>query len=71
MRVSQGKNYNNDDGVKLEMELVDLRAEKSVITMKLQALQQEKDKMSGDLDNVYTRHKEEMEIQQLGHFQVN
>merc|ERR1719150_2805426 len=52
------------------MELVDLRAEKSVITMKLQALQQEKDKVSSDLDNVYKRHKEELEIQQLSHFQT-
>ena len=37
----------------------------------LQALQQEKEKLAEDLENVYKRHQEELEIQQLSHFQVS
>jgi len=70
MRVNQGKTYTNEEGAKLEMQLVDLKAERSVITMQLQSLQQEKEHVNVDLENVYKRHQEELEIQQLSHFQT-
>ena len=37
----------------------------------IQTLQQEKERLNKDLEEVYKRHKEELEIQQLQHFQVN
>ncbi len=43
MKVAQGKKYDNEEGMTLDMELVDLRAEKSVVTMKVRYKYSRKD----------------------------
>ena len=42
-----------------------------LIFFQIQTLQQEKERLNKDLEEVYKRHKKELEIQQLQHFQVN
>jgi len=65
-----GKTLSNDDLVKVEMELLDLKAEKSAMAIKLRSLENEKKQVVKDLNELYKRQKEEMEIQQLQHFQT-
>ncbi|KAK2169048.1 hypothetical protein LSH36_12g02042 [Paralvinella palmiformis] len=58
------------EAAKLECDLVDHKAEKSVVALKIQTLQQEKEHLQSDLDRTHKRHKDELEIQQLQHFQT-
>ncbi len=46
------------------------KCENDCVYFQIQCLQEEKERLSHDLDEVYNRHKEELEIQQLQHFQV-
>ncbi|KAK6173642.1 hypothetical protein SNE40_017056 [Patella caerulea] len=68
--VAEGKTYSKEDGAKLEMDLAELRAEKSVVTLKLQCLEKERDHVSKELEEVYQLHQDEMELQQLQHYQT-
>ena len=52
------------------MELIELRAQKSMMALQIQTLEQEKKRYKDALDDAYKRHKDAMEIQQLQHFQV-
>ncbi|XP_065069863.1 kinesin-II 85 kDa subunit-like [Rhopilema esculentum] len=70
MKVAHGSQYNEDQALKIEMELIDLKAEKSVMAIKLKSLEAEKKQIKKDLEEVYKRHKEEQELQQLQHFQT-
>ena len=70
MKISQGSQYNEEQALKIEMELIDLKAEKSVMAIKLKSLDAEKKQLKKDLTEVYKRHKEEQELQQLQHFQT-
>ncbi|XP_064636448.1 kinesin-II 95 kDa subunit-like [Lineus longissimus] len=70
MRAAEGRAYSTQEGMGLELELVDLKSERSVVTLQLQTLKQEKAKLGKDLEEAYNRHKEELEIQQLQHFQT-
>ena len=42
-----------------------------VVFIQIQSVTEEKKRLKADLDEAYKRHKEELEIQQLQHFQVN
>ncbi|XP_002734593.1 uncharacterized protein LOC100366509, partial [Saccoglossus kowalevskii] len=70
LKMAQGFNYTNQEIMQLESELIELRAERAVVTMQLQALDQEKQQLSNDVEKSYQQHKEELEIQQLQHFQT-
>ena len=56
--------------MQLEMSLAKEREERRVVTMQLQAMDAEKALLVAELEEAYRKHKEEMEIQQLQHFQV-
>ena len=70
MAAAQGKTYTTEEAVSAEMELAELRGERSVVTLQIQTLQQEKEQVKGALAEMGERQKEELEIQQLQHFQV-
>ncbi|XP_032237821.2 kinesin-II 85 kDa subunit isoform X2 [Nematostella vectensis] len=70
LKAAEGAQYTTDQAIKLEMDIVELKAERSVMSIKLSALENEKKRLKADLDDSYKRHKEEMEIQQLQHFQT-
>ncbi|KAI0227726.1 Kinesin-like protein KIF13A [Lamellibrachia satsuma] len=70
MKVSQGHTYDPTEAMEMEMELVDLKGEKSVVSLEIQVLQEEKGRLEKSLEDAYKRQKEEMEIQQLQHFQT-
>jgi len=61
---------NVDDLIRVEMELLDLKSEKSAMAIKLRSMENEKKQVVKDLNELYKRQKEEMEIQQLQHFQT-
>ena len=42
-----------------------------MVLMQIQSVTEEKKRLKADLEEAYKRHKEELEIQQLQHFQVN
>ena len=42
-----------------------------IVFIQIQSVTEEKKRLKADLDEAYKRHKEELEIQQLQHFQVN
>ncbi|XP_077984133.1 kinesin-like protein KIF1B [Glandiceps talaboti] len=65
-----GFKYSNEEILKRETELIELRAERTVVTMQLQTLDQEKQQLGKDLDESHKRHKEELEIQELQNFQT-
>eukprot|EP01135_Chromosphaera_perkinsii_P002646 Nk52_evm14s226 gene=Nk52_evmTU14s226 len=69
-RKSEGKTYGVDDYMKLEMQLIEERAEKGLLLSKLSVLQKAKERLNKDLDEVHTQYQSEMEIQQLRNFQV-
>ena len=68
--VQEGAEINSEQLAKAEMELIELRAEKSMMTLQIQTLEKEKQRYRDALDEAYKRHKDAMEIQQLQHFQV-
>lgn len=68
--VQEGAEINSEQLAKAEMELIELRAEKSMMTLQIQTLEKEKQRYRDVLDEAYKRHKDAMEIQQLQHFQV-
>ncbi|XP_078601503.1 kinesin-like protein KIF13A [Branchiostoma floridae x Branchiostoma japonicum] len=70
LKEAQGVQYTTKDAVQLEMQLAEMKAEKSVITLQLQSLEQEKNMLEKTMENTQKAHKEEMEIQQLQHFQT-
>ncbi|XP_041358432.1 chromosome-associated kinesin KIF4-like [Gigantopelta aegis] len=70
LQAAEGKPYTTQEGAALEMELAELRSEKSVVTLKLQCLQKEKEHVTQQLEDVYKLHREEIELQQLQHFQT-
>ncbi|XP_069129785.1 chromosome-associated kinesin KIF4B-like isoform X2 [Argopecten irradians] len=70
VKMTDGKKYTPQEGAALEIQVVELKANKSVITYQLETLQQEKNRLAKELEDVYKLHKDEMEIQQLQHFQT-
>ncbi|XP_062513671.1 kinesin-like protein KIF3B [Corticium candelabrum] len=68
--VQEGAEINSEQLAKAEMELIELRAEKSMMTLQIQTLEKEKQRYRDVLDEAYKRHKDAMEIQQLQHFQA-
>lgn len=42
----------------------------SALSFQIESLEKEKKRLKADLEEAYKRHKEELEIQQLQHFQV-
>ncbi|XP_054755999.1 kinesin-2b-like [Lytechinus pictus] len=65
-----GTGYSQEQAMQIEMSLVKEREERRVVTMQLQAMDAEKALLIAELDEAYLKHKEEMEIQQLQHFQT-
>ncbi|XP_028405762.1 kinesin-II 85 kDa subunit-like [Dendronephthya gigantea] len=70
LKGAEGTVYSTENGVKLEMEIVELKAERAVMSLKIQALENEKKRLQSDLELAYKQHKEETEIQQLQNFQT-
>ncbi|KAK7096714.1 kinesin-2b-like [Littorina saxatilis] len=70
MREAEGYQYSTKEGAALEKTLVELKVDKPVVTMKIQTLQQEKEHLSGELEEVYRMHHEQLELQQLQHYQT-
>ncbi|CAB3983888.1 kinesin KIN-4A [Paramuricea clavata] len=70
LKGAEGTVYSTEQGVALEMEIVELKAERSVMSLKIQALENEKKRQQSDLELAYKQHKEETEIQQLQNFQT-
>ncbi|XP_064405609.1 kinesin-like protein klp-20 [Halichondria panicea] len=70
LKVSQGANYKLEESVTMETELIELRAQKHMTALQVETLEQEKRQLSIDLEEAYRRHKEDMEMQQMHHFQV-
>ena len=70
LKSAEGYTYTKEESIELEMELVKEREERRVVTMQLQALDEEKGLLAQELNEAYTKHREEMEIQQLQNFQV-
>ena len=70
LKTAHGEQYTEEKALKIEMDLIDLKAEKSVMAIKLKSLESEKKQVKKDLEEVYKRHKEEQELQQLQHFQT-
>lgn len=70
LKTAHGDQYTEEKALKVEMDLIDLRAEKSVMAIKLKSLDTEKKQLKKELEEVYKRHKEEQELQQLQHFQT-
>ncbi|XP_072171230.1 kinesin-like protein KIF13A [Diadema setosum] len=70
LKGAEGYNYTKEQSMQIEMSLVKEREERRVVTMQLQAMDAEKALLVAELDEAYLKHKEEMEIQQLQHFQT-
>ncbi|XP_076468028.1 kinesin-like protein KIF3A isoform X2 [Babylonia areolata] len=70
MREAEGYQYTTKEGAQLEKTLAELRADKPVVAMKIQTLQQEKEHLSKELEEVYRMHNEQLELQQLQHYQT-
>ncbi|XP_033097327.1 kinesin-II 95 kDa subunit-like [Anneissia japonica] len=70
MKVAQGKTYTTEEAMKLEIELMKEREERSVVARQLEGLDLEKSVIQQELDEAYQKHSEELEIQQLQHFQT-
>ncbi|CAH1778263.1 unnamed protein product, partial [Owenia fusiformis] len=70
LKAAEGRAYSSKEGADLEIELLELKGEKGVVSLQLQTYQQEKQKLQKDLEEMHRRHKEELEIQQLQHFQT-
>ncbi|XP_022091493.1 kinesin-like protein FLA10 [Acanthaster planci] len=70
LKAAEGYTYTKEESIELEMELVKEKEERRVVTMQLQALDEIKGMLSQELNEAYTRHRQEMEIQQLQHFQT-
>lgn len=69
-RAAGGKKYGSKEGADLEIQIAELKGDKSVVTMQIQLLQQEKERLARELDEVHRLHKDELEIQQLQHYQT-
>lgn len=70
LKAAEGLQYSTDQSIKLEMELVELKAERTVMSLQIESVTEEKKRLKADLEEAYKRHKEELEIQQLQHFQT-
>ncbi|XP_025087513.1 chromosome-associated kinesin KIF4A-like isoform X3 [Pomacea canaliculata] len=70
MREADGYKYSTKEGAELERTLAQLRADKPVIAMKLQTMQKEKEYVEAELEDVYRMHNEQLELQQLQHYQT-
>ncbi|XP_022800927.1 kinesin-like protein KIN-4A [Stylophora pistillata] len=70
LKAAEGVQYSTDQSIKLEMELVELKAERTVMSLQIESVTEEKKRLKADLEEAYKRHKEELEIQQLQHFQT-
>lgn len=56
--------------IELHREGGQLHASVFVFLLQIQSITEEKKRLKADLEEVYKRHKEELEIQQLQHFQT-
>ncbi|KAH3830071.1 chromosome-associated kinesin KIF4-like [Dreissena polymorpha] len=69
-RAANGKGYTAKEGEDLEVKVAEMVAEKSVVTLQIQCLQQEKARLARELEEIHRLHKEELELQQLQHYQT-
>ncbi|RUS85476.1 hypothetical protein EGW08_006752 [Elysia chlorotica] len=70
LRAAEGKQYSTKEGSDLEMQVAEMKADRSVVALKLQTLEMEKKHILAELEDAYVSHKEEMELQQLQHYQT-
>ncbi|XP_012936712.1 chromosome-associated kinesin KIF4A [Aplysia californica] len=70
LQAAEGRKYSTKEGADLQIQVAEMKADKSVVTLKLQTLEKEKQHLASELEEVYTFHKEELEVQQLQHYQT-
>ncbi|KAL8593853.1 hypothetical protein ACOMHN_018065 [Nucella lapillus] len=70
VREAEGYQYTTKEGAQLEKTLAELKADKPVVAMKIQTLQEEKDHLARELEEVYRMHHEQLELEQLQHYQT-
>lgn len=70
LRVAEGKKYSSEDCIELETTIAQMKADKSVMALQLQVLQQEKERLASTLEGAYTQHKADLDAQQLRTFQA-
>ncbi|KAK3099844.1 hypothetical protein FSP39_010656 [Pinctada imbricata] len=70
LRVANNKSYSVQEGAQIEIQLAEMKLEKPIVTLKLQALEQEKERLVSELDEVYKLHKDELEFQKLKHLET-
>ncbi|KAL3879007.1 hypothetical protein ACJMK2_031328 [Sinanodonta woodiana] len=70
LQISQGKKYSPQAGAELEIKVAEMKGEKAVVTLQLKAYEKEKQRLITELEEVYSQHKDELEILQLQHFQT-
>lgn len=68
--TEKSKEYSQQEAMQHEIEALRLKGEKSVVTLQIQTLKQEKQRLQEALDQAYKHHKEELEVQQLQNFQT-
>ena len=59
-----------DDLIRVELESIDFKGKNEAMAYKLEKIGVEKKQLKKDIEDLYKRTKEEMEIQQLQHFQT-
>ncbi|GFO11596.1 kinesin-like protein [Plakobranchus ocellatus] len=70
LRAAEGKQYSTKEGSDLEIRVAEMKADRSVVALKLQTLGMEKKHILSELEEAYVSHKEEIELQQLQHYQT-
>ncbi|XP_072040599.1 osmotic avoidance abnormal protein 3-like isoform X1 [Amphiura filiformis] len=70
LKSADGYEYSKEQSMQLEMDLVKEREERRVVTMQLQAMDAEKAMVLQELTESYQKHRDELEMQQLQHFQT-
>lgn len=70
LKLTENKTHSTQEVAQLEIKLAEMKLEKPVTTMKIQLLEQEKDRLIRELDDVYQVHKDEVEYQRLRHLET-
>ncbi|XP_062568662.1 chromosome-associated kinesin KIF4A-like [Saccostrea cucullata] len=70
LKVTENKSHSAQEVAQLEIQLAEMKLEKPVTTMKIQLLEQEKERLIKELDAVYQVHKDELEFQRLHHLET-
>lgn len=70
LKLTENKSYSTQEVSHLEIQLAEMKLEKPVTTMKIHLMEQEKERLVKELDDVYQVHKDELEFQRLRHLET-